>query len=256
MRVKILLLFFCSIAYNVSFSKERKDSMRITSIIVEPGVVNIDYSNRNYNNSWASAYKVDGVKTTLKSGFALYDSRQNYLPPSIGPFTDQANHYFVTLAKKNKKIQYTLGIVHDKREVVHNVTQQYRYEKGGMELSFLVGLQTKLQKHFSLKNRLGVFVSYNNIHTQIVINTIEYSNVKNKRRFAGYGVVYIPSLEYKYTFSSHWGIFAQINSIMMLGVSKTKVKNTMINKINNISLAYISYSKGVGLGFVYTICRR
>lgn len=241
----------CLLCFQHAQAKKKQVVTTPWEIIVEPGFTNIDFNAKSGKMSWSSGFWVDNKRVSIPSNLVSYDSRQNYFPPSVGPFTDQANRYLISL-KNSRGFIWTLGLIHDKRENRTNDQTIFRYTKGGFECSILAGKRFRIYKELYVQARVGPFVSFNHIEASIKNQGGEiYTSSLSHRRYAGFGMASMLELGYCLKLSRHWGVFAQINESALLGKANTQVIRSQTNDTHTLKIRYANLSTGVGLGFSY-----
>ncbi len=241
----------CLLCYQDAQATKKQVITRHWEIIIEPGFANIDFNAPSGKLSWSSGFYTNNKDVNIPSNLVSYDSRQNYFPPSVGPFTDQANRYLISLKNSHGWI-WTLGMIHDKRENRSNDQTIFRYTKGGFECTLLAGKRFRAYKNFYVQVRVGPFVSFNNIEASIRNQGGEiYTSSLTHRRYAGLGLASMLEVGYNLKLSTHWGVFAQINESALMGKANTQVIQSLTKDTHELKIRYANLSTGVGLGCSY-----
>ena len=237
-----------------------QDSLRGNwSFIIEPGITCIDFAIA----SGANAFQLEGQEISGAVSFQLYDSRKNYFPPSVGPFTDQANHYLVTAKNENSNWVISVGLLHDKRELRPNQDgNRFRYRKGGGNFTLQVGRQWdwELGKRslIYLQQRAGFFIGLNDLDVHLDRPNLNQVilNQKDGRKLSGGGIVANTQLAYAYALKKSWSISLSCNAILMKGKAQTKVmildaSDQIILEKQKLSLGFHSFSLGPSINVIY-----
>ncbi len=242
----------CCLLYFQYVQAKKKQVFTVPwEIIVEPGFTNIDLNAKSGSMSWSSGFYLDNRLLSIPSNIVSYDSRQNYFPPSVGPFTDQANRYLISLKNSHGWI-WTLGMIHDKRENRSNDQTIFRYTKGGFECTILAGKRFRAYKDLYVQARVGPFLSFNNIEASVKDQSGKtYTSSRTNRRYAGFGIASMLEVGYSLKLSTHWGVFAQINESALMGKANTQVIQSLTKDTHVLKIRYANLSTGVGLGCSY-----
>jgi hypothetical protein len=232
----------------------KKDKNSKFSLSIEPGVTGIDFSPENGSFSFSKPYQFNGENLKgIGNKFTAYDSKNNYLPPSAGPFTDQANRYILKLTHEPYGISLSAGIIHDKREQFQDSPNVFRYKSGGTEFTALLGKEFYLKNGnvneggFSTEIKSGGFLSYNDI---VVDLTDTYGNTFIKgsedREISGSGFVAVGTLSYDFPVTNWLNFSATTNLTYMKGTAKANVLKNEITP-GNVSVDYSNISYGLML---------
>lgn len=221
------------------------------SITFDPGVTNVNFAVYSHSGE----FKLDGTPIGIDGNFQLYDSREAYFPPSIGPFTDQANHYLVSI-KNHKNWILTAGVLHDKREQRPNIqTNTFRYTKGGFNFTLQAGKEwdkaigQKKKNVVAFQMRGGVYASFNNINAHLAdASNNTFISPNDSRKYSGGGLVTTSQLTYVYQLKKGWGIALSVNGTFMTGKAFSIVSTS--NTSGDLSINYRSISMGPSVNLV------
>ncbi len=181
----------------------------------------------------AGKMRLDGQAFGAASGFRLYalQPNQRAFQGLEGTF-DQANYYYVSHTDTRTGRSIYFGITHDKASV-SNATGIYRYNKGGMELTFMLGQHFLTQR--TLLGRIrgyaeyrgGLFVSLNDVNAAIATSIGNQMSLVTSqargRAFAGMGVMGGGGLGLNWRFTPALSFSLGLSATVMGGYTRERV---------------------------------
>jgi hypothetical protein len=181
----------------------------------------------------AGKMRLDGNPIGDASGFRFYalQANQRAFQGLQGTF-DQANYYYLSHTATHSGRSISFGITHDKASV-SNASGIYRYNKGGLELTLMLG------RHFCTKRTLlgrlrgyaeyrgGLFLSLNDVNaaieTSIDRQPILLTSQARGRAFAGMGMLGGGGLGLNWRFTPALSLSLGMSATVMGGYTRERV---------------------------------